>query len=56
MDSLSKSWEEFDNTLRNLPDKLIRGDYNLHLDSCKKDCSNKCCTAIEVSTLFCNHK
>ena len=53
MDSLSKSVEDFDNTLKNLPDKLIRGEYDLHLNSCRNDCSNKCCTdIIKVSTLF----
>ena len=53
MDSLSKSIEDFDNTLKNLPDKLIRGEYDLHLNSCRNDCSNKCCTdIIKVSTLF----
>ena len=52
MDSLSKSIEDFDNTLQNLPVQLIRGNYDLHMPSCKKDCLNKCCTDIEVSTFI----
>ena len=53
MDSLSKSIEDFDNTLKNLPEMLIRGEYDLHLNSCKKDCSNRCCAdIIKVSTFI----
>ena len=52
MDSLSKSIEDFDNTLQNLPVNLIRGKYDLHMPSCKKDCSNQCCTDKVVSTFI----